>query len=233
MPTRSQLTYGVRDSRDACGDGGEKFYEIVSSLARRGWSDAAIREEVAAVPRTFAPPPDWDASRMQQEIEIGIARVRPLDPKPVAVKKVEQRSVDGLPRWLRDRIESTAIPEDADRDQNFRDIVAELAARGWDSSRVEIEIYGKPWVPTRYAGRHLREWGIVPVIMVTPLRKIDDAAPDDARSSIDEAAPDGLRPPATVTSASRWPMTPRAPSNPRTPSRTTKPKGTMLNASDL
>ena len=42
MPTRDQLRPGVRDSRDACGDGGKQFYEIVSSLARRGWSDVAI-----------------------------------------------------------------------------------------------------------------------------------------------------------------------------------------------
>ena len=78
--------------------------------------------------------------------------MRPLEPKPVpAVVKVEQRPDDGLPRWLRARIESTTVPADADRDQNFRDIVAALAARGWDSWRIETEIYGKAWIPLRYS----------------------------------------------------------------------------------
>src|SRR5271155_42541 len=96
---------------------------------------------------------------------------------------------DGLPGWLRDRIESVAIPED--RDLYFRDVVAALAGRGWDSFRITIAIAGRVWIPERYAG-HLEEWGIKPVIAAqawVPLR------------SIDEAAPEGRRPPAAVQSA--------------------------------
>src|SRR5271155_4689499 len=86
---------------------------------------------------------------------------------------------DGLPGWLRDRIESVAIP--ADRDLYFRDVVAALAGRGWDSLRIATGIAGRVWIPERYAGRHL-EWGIrlaSRALRESPLRSIDEAAPDD------------------------------------------------------
>ena len=90
---------------------------------------------------------------------------------------------DGLPGWLRDRIESVAVP--ANCDLYFRDVVAALAGRGWDSLRITIAIAGRVWIPERYAG-HLEEWGIKPVIAAqawVPLRSIDEAAPDDVAAS--------------------------------------------------
>ena len=151
---------------------------------------------------------------MQQEIEIGIARVRPLEPKPVA--KVVQLAHDGLPRWLRDRIESTTVPADADRDENFRDIVSALADLGWATVRIAAEIAGRPWVPARYAGHNLIDWAI-PVALaqawgqartrealanqaMTLARNASGSVRTDKIES-DDAAPDGLRPPATVTDA--------------------------------
>ena len=95
----------------------------------------------------------------------------------------ERFHIAGLPGWLRDRIESVAIP--ADRDLYFRDVVAALAGRGWDSFRITIAIAGRVWIPERYAG-HLEEWGIKPVIAAqawVPLRSIDEAAPDDVAAS--------------------------------------------------
>src|SRR5277367_395764 len=95
----------------------------------------------------------------------------------------ERFHIAGLPGWLRDRIESVAIP--ADRDQYFRDVVAALAGRGWDSFRITIAIAGRVWIPERYAG-HLEEWGIKPVIAAqawVPLRSIDEAAPGDVAAS--------------------------------------------------
>jgi len=89
----------------------------------------------------------------------------------------ERFHIAGLPGWLRDRIESVAIP--ADRD------LAALAGRGWDSLRITIAIAGRVWIPERYAG-HLEEWGIKPVIAAqawVPLRSIDEAAPDDVAAS--------------------------------------------------
>ena len=78
---------------------------------------------------------------------------------------------------------SVAIP--ADRDLYFRDVVAALAGRGWDSLRIVIAIAGRVWIPECYAG-HLQEWGIKPVIAAqawVPLRSIDEAAPDDVAAS--------------------------------------------------
>jgi len=95
----------------------------------------------------------------------------------------ERFHIAGLPGWLRDRIESVAIP--ADRDLYFRDVVTALAGRGWDSWRITIAIAGRVWIPERYAG-HLEEWGIKPVIAAqawVPLRSIDEAAPDDVAAS--------------------------------------------------
>ena len=59
----------------------------------------------------------------------------------------ERFRMTGLPGWLRDRIESVAIPED--RDLYFRDVVAALAGRGWDSLRIAIAIAGRAWIPER------------------------------------------------------------------------------------
>ena len=59
----------------------------------------------------------------------------------------ERFRMTGLPGWLRDRIESVAIP--ADRDLYFRDVVAALAGRGWDSLRIAIAIAGRVWIPER------------------------------------------------------------------------------------
>ena len=95
----------------------------------------------------------------------------------------ERFRMTALPGWLRDRIESVEIPED--RDLYFRDVVAALAGRGWDSLRITIAIAGRVWIPERYAG-HLKEWGIKPVIAAqawVPLRSIDEAAPDDVAAS--------------------------------------------------
>ena len=95
----------------------------------------------------------------------------------------ERFHIAGLPGWLRDRIESVAIP--ADRDLYFRDVVAALAGRGWDSLRIVIAIAGRVWIPECYAG-HLEEWGIKPVIAAqawVALRSIDEAAPDDVAAS--------------------------------------------------
>jgi hypothetical protein len=95
----------------------------------------------------------------------------------------ERFHIAGLPGWLRDRIESVAIP--ADRDLYFRDVVAALAGRGWDSWRITIAIAGRVWIPERYAG-HLEEWGIKPVIAAqawVPLRSIDEAAPNATQSN--------------------------------------------------
>jgi hypothetical protein len=85
---------------------------------------------------------------------------------------------DDLPGSLRDRIESVEIP--ADRDQYFRDVVAALTGLGWDSIRIEVAIVGRVWLPERYAGPQL-EWGIrlaSRVLSESPLRGIDEAAPD-------------------------------------------------------
>jgi hypothetical protein len=92
----------------------------------------------------------------------------------------ERFHIAGLPGWLRDRIESPA-----DRDLYFRDVVAALAGRGWDSLRIAIAIAGRVWIPERYDGRHL-EWGIrlaSRALSESPLRSIDEAAPDDVAAS--------------------------------------------------
>ena len=95
----------------------------------------------------------------------------------------ERFRMTGLPGWLRDRIESVAIP--ADRDLYFRDVVTALAGRGWDSFRITIAIAARAWIPERYAG-HLEEWGIKPVIAAqawVPLRSTDEAAPNATQSN--------------------------------------------------
>ena len=95
----------------------------------------------------------------------------------------ERFHIAGLPGWFRDRIESVAIP--GDRDLYFRDVVAALAGRGWDSLRITIAIAGRVWIPLRYAG-HLEERGIKPVIAAqarVPLCSIDEAALDDVAAS--------------------------------------------------
>src|SRR5271154_4108814 len=168
--------------RDGLGDDGERLRTVATALAERGWSDGRIKQRVMTDPACVHPV--WDDRWVQQEIEACISKVRPLEPKPLEPeKKVTQVSDDGLPRWLRDRIESVAIP--ADRDRYFRDIVAALACRGWDSLRITIAIAGRVWIPERYAG-HLEEWGIKPVIAAqawVPLRSIDEAAPNATQSN--------------------------------------------------
>ena len=163
-------------------EGGEQRFRIVAtSLFEHGWNAVEIKQEIAARYWHFAVPPDWDDNRLQQEIERCGAAGVPLETKPAA--KAEQISDDGLPGWLRDRIESVAIP--ADRDLYFRDVVAALAGRGWDSSSIATAIAGRGWIPERYAGRHL-EWGIrlaSRALSESPLRSIDEAAPDDVAAS--------------------------------------------------
>jgi hypothetical protein len=184
--------------RDGCGDDGERLRLVATELAERGWSDDAIKQRVMIDPACVAPA--WDDRWVQQEIEASISKVRPLEPKPVpAVVKVEQRSGDGIPGQLRDAIESLAIP--VDRDQYFRETVAALACRGWDCSRITVEIAGRPWVPQRYAG-HALEYGVQTLLMMDMaalLRISDEAA---ARERPDSKSPEGVRPPAAVQSAS-------------------------------
>src|SRR5271163_1066245 len=167
---------------DGCGDGGERLRLVATELAKRGWSDGKIKQRVMTDPACVHPA--WDDRWVQQEIEACISKVRPLEPKPLEPeKKVTQISDAGLPGWLRDRIESVAIPED--RDLHFRDVVTALAVRGWDSFRITIAIAGRVWIPERYAG-HLEEWGIKPVIAAqawVPLRSIDEAAPNATQSN--------------------------------------------------
>jgi hypothetical protein len=192
---------------DGCGDGGERLRTVATVLAERGWSDDRIKQRVMTDPACVHPA--WDDLWVQQEIEACISKVRPLEPKPVAAKKkVTQVSDDDIPSWLRDRIESLATPVDSYR--HFHEVVAGLACRGWDSSRIMIKIAGRPWIPKCYAASHAAlKWGVQLLLTVVPLRKIDDAAPDEAaplppwlrRSSLDEAAPEGLRPPAAVIDA--------------------------------
>ena len=88
-------------------DGGDRFDTVVTALAECGWSDADIKQRVAARHWDFSIPLDWDANRIQQELELCILKVRQLEKKPATVKL--ERGDDGLPGWLRDRIESTAI----------------------------------------------------------------------------------------------------------------------------
>jgi hypothetical protein len=168
--------------RDGLGDDGERLRTVATALAERGWSDGNIKQRVMTDPACVHPA--WDDRWVQQEIEACISKVRPLEPKPLEPeKKVTQISDAGLPGWLRDRIESVAIPED--RDLHFRDVVTALAVRGWDSFRITIAIAGRVWIPERYAG-HLEEWGIKPVIAAqawVPLRSIDEAAPNATQSN--------------------------------------------------
>src|SRR5271156_5659256 len=102
--------------RDGLGDDGERLRTVATALAERGWSDGNIKQRIMTDPACVHPA--WDDLWVQQEIDAAIRKVRPLEPKPVAAKKVTQVSDDGLPGWLRDQIESLAIP--VDRDQYFR-----------------------------------------------------------------------------------------------------------------
>ena len=152
---RNGFRYNDRTVHDGLGDGGERFRMIATALVERGWNAAEITEDIAARPWHFAIPPDWSDDRLQREIEACGAARAPLETKPAA--KAEQILDDGLPGWLRGRIESLEIP--VDRDLYLRDVVAALACRGWDRARITIEIAGRPWVPERYAGHHL-EYGV-------------------------------------------------------------------------
>jgi hypothetical protein len=175
--------------RDGLGDDGERLRTVATALAELGWSDSNIKQRVMTDPACVHPA--WDDSWVQQEIEACISKVRPLGPKPVpAVVKVEQRSGDGLPGWLRARIESLTVP--VDRDQYFRETVAALSDHGWDSTKIAIAIAARPWLPARYAGRHLQQWGIEPLIAARPSVPLRNRG---------EAAPEGVRPPAAVFDA--------------------------------
>src|SRR5271155_4340224 len=132
--------------RDGLGDDGERLRTVATALAERGWSDGNIKQRVMTDPACVHPA--WDDRWVQQEIEACISKVRPLEPKPLEPeKKVTQISDAGLPGWLRDRIESVAIPED--RDLHFRDVVTALAVRGWDSFRITIAIAGRESWPRK------------------------------------------------------------------------------------
>src|SRR5277367_5466295 len=126
---------------DGLGDGGARFRVVATWLAERGWRVDEIRQEIAARPWRFLIPLDWSDDRLQFEIETCGAARAPPSTKPAKA----QISDDGLPGWLRDRIESLAIP--VDRDQYFREVVAALACRGWDCARITVEIAGRPWIP--------------------------------------------------------------------------------------
>lgn len=166
------LTYKPQH-RDGLGDGGERFRLRATSLVERGWNAAEIAEDVKAQPWRFVIPPDWSDDRLKFEIESCGAKVE----KPIA-KAAKQIWDDGLPGWLRDRIESVEIP--VDRDVYFRDVVAALACRGWDRWRITVEIAGRPWIPQRYAAGGALEFGVQTLLMTVPLRIApDDAAADD------------------------------------------------------
>jgi hypothetical protein len=186
--------------RDGCGDDGERLRLVATELAEYGWSDDAIKDRVMSDPACVHPA--WDDSWVQQEIEACISKVRPLEPKPVAAKAEQKKiSGDGVPDWLRARIESLTVP--VDRDQYFRETVAALAGRGWDRARITVEIAGRPWVPQRYAG-HALEYGVQTLLML-PLRKIDDAAPDGLRPP---AAPAAVQSASSTVSRADLPVTP-------------------------
>jgi hypothetical protein len=79
MHTNYQSLHG-----DGLGDGGERFRIVATSLVERGWTEAEIKQEIAAQYWRFAIPVDWDAARLQEEIERVILKVRPLETKPAA-----------------------------------------------------------------------------------------------------------------------------------------------------
>jgi hypothetical protein len=191
---------------DGCGDDGERFRLIVTSLVERGWDAAWITENIAARPWHFAIPVDWDDKQIQREIASCGAPRAPQETKPA---KAEPISVwdDGLPGWLRARIESVEIP--ADRDQYFREVVAGLACRGWDTWRIMVKIVGCPWIPPLYAATsRALEFGVQTLLMLPTdslarleslgtLRNINDAAPDDVAAS-------DVRAVQTAIAAGRW-----------------------------
>jgi len=76
------MRYDDQSVHDGCGDGGERFDIVATSLVERGWTDAEIKQEIAARYWHFAIPLDWDDNRLQQEIER--RKVRPLETKPAA-----------------------------------------------------------------------------------------------------------------------------------------------------
>ena len=175
--SRNDENLHQRSIYDGFGDNGTQFRIRATALVERGWDATEIAEDVKAQPWKFAIPPDWDNKRLQQEIEsCGAA----CAPKPAA--KAAPISVwdDGLPGWLRERIESLEAPVDSD--QYFHDIVAALACRGWDRKRIVIEIAGRPWVPKRYAASHALEWRVQVLLMAVPLRITDDVAAWDLRA---------------------------------------------------
>jgi hypothetical protein len=67
-------SYDNQSVRDGCGDGGERFRIVATSLVERGWNAAEIKQEIAARYWHFAIPLDWEDSRLRQEIERSIAK---------------------------------------------------------------------------------------------------------------------------------------------------------------
>jgi hypothetical protein len=154
--------------RDGTGDDGERLREVATRFVEQGWDAGQIMERVKAQPWI---PLGWSEDRILREVERCGAK---FGPKPTAKPQQQIAHDDGIPGWLRERIESTAIP--ADRDLYFREVVAALAVLDWDVSRITIKIVGRPWVPERYAAnasRHLEEWGVKPVAMAALAARAD------------------------------------------------------------
>ena len=169
---------------DGLGDDGELFRVRATALVERGWTAGEIAEDIKAQPWRFAIPPDWDDKHIQREIESCGAVCAPKPAPPLVWD-------DGLPGWLRERIESMTVPVDSD--QYFRDVVAALACRGWDRQRIMIEIAARPWIPKRYAAGHALDWGVGALLMAVPLH----IAPDEVAAS-------DLRAVQQAIAAGRW-----------------------------
>jgi hypothetical protein len=190
---------------DGTGDDGEKLREATIWLVEQGYSGAKIMEKVKDQPWI---PLGWENGRIQSEIEGCGVR---FEPKPAA--KVAPIVVDdGIPKWLRERIESTAIP--ADPAENIREIVGALAGLGLNSYEIAVQITGRPWIPVLYAGSRLGldKWAIP--VAVAQARVIAQAkgstvsrAPPNATQQCNaesNAAADDLRAVQRAIAAGRW-----------------------------
>ena len=175
--SRNNENLHQRSVYDGLGDDGERFRMRATALVERGWAAVEIAEDIKAQYWRYGIPPDCDDKLIQREIEACGAAPAPLETKPARAAHI---SDDGLPGWLRDRIESMTVPVDSD--QYIYDVVAALACRGWDCQRIMIEIAGRPWIPKRYAAGHALEWGVQTLLMAVPLRITDEAAPEDLRA---------------------------------------------------
>src|SRR5271156_4054915 len=103
-------------------DGGERFRIVATSLVERGWNAAEIKQDVKVRYWHYAIPVDWDDSRLRQEIERCIVKVRPLETKPAA--KADQISDDGL------RSIDEAAPDDVAA-SDLRAVQRALASGRW------------------------------------------------------------------------------------------------------